>query len=56
MNNIKNTWKGIRHLTSWQQSASPFIHFLSQVNKTVSKPKKIVNIFHDYFSITAEKT
>ena len=55
MNNIKNTWKEIRNLISWQQSASSYIHFLSQVNKTVSNPKKIANIFNDYFSITAEK-
>ena len=56
MNNIKNTWKGIRNLISWKQSASPYIHLLSQDNETVSNPKKIVNIFNDYFSTIAEKT
>ena len=56
MNNIKNTWKGIRNLISWKQSASPYIHLWSQDNETVSNPKKIVNIFNDYFSTIAEKT
>ena len=56
MNNIKNAWKGIRNLISWKQSASPYIHLWSQDNETVSNPKKIVNIFNDYFSTIAEKT
>ena len=36
MNNIKNTWKGIRNLISWKQSASPYIHLWSQDNETVT--------------------
>ena len=56
MNIIKNTWKGIRNLISWKKSASPYIHLLSQDNETVTNPKKIVNIFNDYFSTIAEKT
>ena len=56
MNNIKNTWTGIRNLISWKQSASPYIHLLSQDNETVSNPKKIAYIFNDYFSTIAEKT
>ena len=56
MNDIRNTWKGIRNLIPLEQSASPFIYLLSQENDTVSKPKKIVNIFNAYFSTTAEKT
>ena len=51
MNNIKNTWKGIRNLISWKQSASPYIHLLSQDNETVSNPRKTANIF-----TVAEKT
>ena len=39
-----------------ETSASPYIHLLSQDNETVSNPKKIVNIFNDYFSTIAEKT
>ena len=39
-----------------KQSGSPYIHLLSQDNETVSNPKKIVNIFNDYFSTIAEKT
>ena len=38
MNNLKNTWKGIRSLISWTQSASPYIHLLSQDNETVTNP------------------
>ena len=56
MNNKKSTWKGIRNLISWKQSASPYIHLLSHDNETVTNPKKIVNIFNDYFSTIAEKT
>ena len=56
MNNVKNTCKGIRYLISWKQSASPCFHLLSQDNETVTNPKEIVNIFHDYFSTIAEKT
>ena len=47
MNYIKNTWKGIRNLTSWKPSASPKIHLLSQHNETVTNPKKIANIFNE---------
>ena len=56
MNNIKNAWKGIRSLISQKQSASPYIHLLSQGNETLSNLQKIVNIFNDYFSTIAEKT
>ena len=56
MNNIKNAWKGIRNLISRKQSASPYIHLLSQGNETLSNLQKIVNIFNDYFSTIAEKT
>ena len=55
MNNIKYTWKGIRNLTSWKQSASLYIHLLSQDNEKVSNPLKIVSIFNDCFSPIAEK-
>ena len=56
MNNIKNTWKGIRNLIPWKQSASPYIQVLSQDNETASNPKKIVSIFNDYFSAIEETT
>ena len=50
MNNIKNTWKEIRNLIFWKQSASPNIHLLLQGNESVSNPQTIVNIFIDCFS------
>ena len=56
MTNIKNTWKEIRNLTTWKQSASSNIHFFSQDNERVRNPKKSSNICHDYFSTIAEKT
>ena len=56
MNNIRNTWKGIRNLIPWRQSVSPYIHVLSQDNETASNPKKIVSIFNDYFSAIEETT
>ena len=46
MNNIKNTWKGIRNPISWKQSAPPYIHLLLLDNETATNPKKIVNIFN----------
>ena len=56
MNNIKNTWIGIRNLISWKLLASPNIHLLPKENEAVTNPKKITNIFNDYFSAIAEKT
>ena len=49
INNIKTIWKGIRNLITRKQSAH-------QGNERVSNPKKISNIFNDYFSAIAEKT
>ena len=56
MNNIKNTCKGIRNVITWKQCASSNIHHLSQDNETVTNPKKIANIFNDYFSTIAKET
>ena len=50
MHNIKNTWKEIRNLISWKQSASPNINILLKGNESISNPQTIVNIFIDYFS------
>ena len=49
-NHMKNTWKGIRNLISCKQSASTNTHLLSQDSEIVTNPKKIANIFSNYFS------
>ena len=56
MNNIKNTCKGIKNLITWKQCALSNNHHLSQDNETVTNPKKIANIFNDYFSTIAKET
>ena len=55
MNNIKNTWTGIRSLITWKQSASSNIYFFHKTMKQSQNSEKIVNIFNDYLSIIAEK-
>ena len=49
LNNLKNTWKGIKNLISLKNvshSSSSFIHY----NKTVTSSFEIANAFNNYFS------
>ena len=41
---------------TWKQSVPSNIQLWSQGNETVTKPKKIANLFNDEFSTIAEKT
>ena len=56
MNNMKNTWKGLRNLISCKQSASPNINLFSNDHERVTKSKKTANIFNVSLSTIAENT
>ena len=55
MNNVNNTWTGIRSLITWKQSAPSHIHFFHKTMKQSQNSEKIANIFNDYLSTIAEK-
>ena len=56
MNNMKNTWKGLRNLISCKQSASPNINLFLNDHERVTKSKKTANIFNVSLSTIAENT
>ena len=55
--NIKNTWKGIKSLTSLKTVASsiPTVLFLDN-SDTITNPYDIANTFNNYFASIAETT
>ena len=56
-NNIKNTWKGIKSLTSLKTVASSVPTVLSLVNRdAITNPYDIANTFNNYFASIAETT
>ena len=56
-NNIKNTWKGIKSLTSLKTVASSVPAVLSLDNgDTIINPYDIANTFNNYFASIAETT
>ena len=56
-NNIKNTWRGIKSLTSLKPVASRVPTVLSLDNgDTITNPYDIANTFNNYFVSTAETT
>ena len=56
-NNIKNTWKGIKSLTSLKPVASsaPTVLLLDN-GDTTTNPYDIANTFNNYFASIAETT
>ena len=57
MNNIKNTWKGIKSLISLKTVASNVPTVLSLDNgDTITNPYDIANTFNNYFASIAETT
>ena len=55
MNNIKNTWKGIKPLISLKSVASSVPTILSLDNgDTITNPYNIANTFNNYFASVAE--
>ena len=56
LTNIKNTWKGIKSIISMRSSSSTTPTLLTFQNETIDNPKKIVNIFNNYFSAIGKRT
>ena len=52
--NLKNTWKGIKNITSNSASSSP--NLLNFNNELTSDPLKIANVFNSYSSLVGKKT
>ena len=56
LTNIKNTWKGIKSIISMRSSSSIIPTLLTFQNETIDNPKRIPNIFNNYFSTIGKKT
>ena len=56
LNDLKNTWKGIRNLISMTKSATSVPNTLSQNDESITDPIKIANIFNNFFNTIAAKT
>ena len=56
LNDLKNTWKGIRNLISMTKSATSVPNTLSQNDESITDPIKIANIFNNFFNNIAAKT
>ena len=55
MNNIKNTWKGIKSILTIKNTSSDFSKCLSSNGSTFTNQVEISNIFNNYFASIAEK-
>ena len=47
--NIKNTWKSIKSIISMRSSSSSTPTLLTSQNETIDNPKRVANIFNNYF-------
>ena len=56
MNNIKNTWKGMKSTITIKNTSSDFPKCLSSNVSTTTNQVGIPNIFNNYFVSIAEKT
>ena len=56
LNDLKNTWKGIRNLIYATKSATFVPNTLSQNDESITDPIKIANIFSNFFSTIAAKS
>ena len=54
--NLKNTWKGIKCIISLNIFASSLPNVMNFSNELTSDPLKIANVFKNYFSSIGEKT
>ena len=54
--NLKNTWKGIKSIISLKHSASRSPNLLNFNNVLTSDSLEIANMFNNYFSSVGEKT
>ena len=53
MNNIKNTWKGIKSITAIKNLSSDIPKSLSCKGSIIINKVQISNIFNNYFATTA---
>ena len=56
MNNIKNTWKGIKSIITIKNIYSDIPKSLFCNGSTITNKVEISNIFNNYFATIAEKT
>ena len=56
MNNIKNTWKGIKSTLFIKNTSSGFSNCLSSNGSTFTNQVETWNIFNNYFAAIAEET
>ena len=56
MNNIKNTWKGIKSIITIKNLFSDIPKSLSSNGSTITNQVEISNVFNNYFATIAEKT
>ena len=56
MNNIKNTWNGIKSIITTTNLSSDIPKSLSSNGSTISNQVEISNVFDNYFAAIAEKT
>ena len=55
LTSIKNTWKYIKSIISMRSSSSITPTLLTFQNETIDNPKRIANIFNNYFSTIGKK-
>ena len=56
MNNIKNTWKGIKSIINIKNLSSDISKSLSSNGSTITNQVEISNVFNKYFATIAEET
>ena len=55
MNNIKNTWKGIKSIITIKNLSSDIPTSLSSNGSTITNQVEVSNVFNNYFATIAEK-
>ena len=56
MNDIKNTWKGIKSIMTIKDLSSDIPKSLSSNGSTITNQVEMSNVFNNYFTTIAEKT
>ena len=55
MNNIKNTWKGIKSIITIKNLSSDIPMSLYSNGSTITNQVEVSNVFNNYFATIAEK-
>ena len=53
LNDLKNTWKGIKSIISMKNDSHTLPNTITDNNKTLTNPKDIANAFNTYFAKVA---